>query len=394
MRILTINSGSSSIKSKLFDKDQELLSILIEKIGESTSLVTYRSSGKTTTQELAIASHEAGFAQMQSIIEQSGLSDIERVGHRVVHGGDLFVKPTRIDDYVVDEIESILHLAPLHNPSNLLGIRIARHTYPNALHFAIFDTAFHQSIPPYAYRYAIDKSYYNEDKIRRYGFHGSSHSFVSKEFAKFTDTPNPNLITIHLGNGASITAIKEGKSIDTSMGFTPLEGLVMGTRCGDLDPSIVLYLAQHYHLTPNEVDTMLNKQSGLKGLCGHQDMREIIQASNEGDEDATLAIDIFCYRIKKYIGAYMAVIGALDGIVFTGGIGEHSPLIHQKVLEGMEHFNLKLDCVKNAQNELFIHQEGTTPIAVIATNEELEMAHLIAFCIDVDGSDPALVGKN
>jgi acetate kinase len=384
MYILTINSGSSSIKSKLFENDQEILSILIEKIGEANAVVTTKSNGESHQEECLLTSHDDGFAKMQRVIDGCDAGEIERVAHRVVHGGDIFVAPTLIDDKVVEQIQSISHLAPLHNPSNLLGIGIARQTYPNAKHFAIFDTAFHQSIPSYAYRYAIDKKYYREDKIRRYGFHGSSHSFVAKEFSQITDIAKPNLITIHLGNGASICAIANGESIDTSMGFTPLEGLVMGTRCGDIDPSIALFIAQKYGIGLNEVDGILNKQSGLKGLCGKKDMREIIDASENGDKDASLALDIFCYRIKKYIGAYIAVIGKIDGVIFTGGIGEHSAFIRQKILEDMGHLNLSFNDLNNRQNRTFIHQSGIS-IAVIPTNEELEMARLITGCIDMNG---------
>jgi len=378
MHILTINSGSSSIKSKLFDDDRELLSIAIEKIGEHLSIVTSKQNTTVHTQEFVIASHQEGFVAMQTLIAASGIVAIEKVAHRVVHGGDIFVEPTLLDSDAIAQIQSIASLAPLHNPSNLLGIKAAREVYPHAQHFAVFDTAFHQSIPDYAYRYAIDKSYYDVDKIRRYGFHGSSHSFVAKEFARLYAISNPNLITIHLGNGASIAAIKEGKSIDTSMGFTPLEGLVMGTRSGDLDPSIALLIAQKYNLTPQEVDKILNKRSGLLGICGMNDMREIIEASQNGNHEATLAIEIFCYRIKKYIGAYLAVVGKLDGIVFMGGIGERAPLIRQKVLANMEHLNIALDDTLNYQNAHLIHAPTSLPIAVIATNEELEMARLIA----------------
>lgn len=378
MHILTINSGSSSIKSKLFDDDRELLSVTIEKIGEHLSLVTSKYNTITEEEELVIASHQEGFVAMQRVITTSGIDAIEKVAHRVVHGGNLFVEPTLLDNDAIAQIDSISLLAPLHNPSNLLGIKAAREVYPHAQHFAVFDTAFHQSIPDYAYRYAIDKKYYEVDKIRRYGFHGSSHGFVAKEFARLYAIPSPNLITIHLGNGASIAAIKEGKSIDTSMGFTPLEGLVMGTRSGDMDPSIALHIAQKYNLAPQEVDTILNKRSGLLGICGMNDMREIIKASQDGNDEATLAIEIFCYRIKKYIGAYLAVVGKLDGIVFTGGIGENAPLIRQKVLANMEHLNIIPDDTLNHQNAYLIHTPTSLPIAVIATNEELEMARLIA----------------
>ncbi|MEA2027832.1 MAG: acetate kinase [Campylobacterota bacterium] len=376
MRVLTINSGSSSIKSKLFDNQNETLSILIEKIGKENAQITIDYMGTIEQKQLSIVSHSSGFEVMQEVIKSYGIDLIERVGHRVVHGGDIFVEPTLLDDIVIAQIEAISHLAPLHNPSNLLGITIARSTYPKAQHFAIFDTAFHQSMPAHAYRYAIKTSYYENDKIRRYGFHGSSHSYIAKEFARLSDLNNPNLITIHLGNGASICAIKEGKSIDTSMGFTPLEGLVMGSRSGDLDPSIALFIAQKYDLSFNQIDNVLNKQSGLKGICDYNDMRDVIAASISGNRDASLAIDIFCYRIKKYIGAYLAVIGQIDGVIFTGGIGEHSPLIRERVMQDMGHLNLSIDKNKNNQNQQWIEESGIK-IAIIPTNEELEMARLV-----------------
>ncbi|MBN2824797.1 MAG: acetate kinase [Campylobacterales bacterium] len=380
MQILTINSGSSSIKFKVLqiESSGKLIYGLIEKIGESISTLHIRKDDEEITKEIAIATHQEGFAMMQSILQEYAIEHITRVGHRVVHGGDLFSQPTLITDEVVAQIEALTPLAPLHNPSNLLGIQIARQTYPDAMHLAIFDTAFHATMPPYAYRYAIENKYYEVDKIRRYGFHGTSHSFVAKEFMELTQIHNANLITVHLGNGASICAIKEGVSIDTSMGFTPLEGLVMGTRSGDLDPSIAFYIAQKYNLSPKAIDDIFNKQSGLKGLCGIKDMREIIEACQNGNEEATLAMDIFCYRIKKYIGAYMAIIGRVDGIVFTGGIGENAGPIRAKVLSDLHHLSIYLDETKNNTNELFIDEGRGIKLAVIPTNEELEMARLVA----------------
>jgi len=328
MKSVILNVGSSSIKFKIFNNRDEIFAGLIE----------------------SIDSFEDAFDNMKNQIIDSGIRDIDRVGHRVVHGGDIFNQPTLITDKVISQIESISHLAPLHNPLNLIGIRLALKIYPNIPHFAIFDTAFHNTIPNYAYRYAIDNKYYRDDKIRKYGFHGISCSYITREVSK--NYNNPNIIAIHLGNGASITAIRGGKSIDTSMGFTPLDGLVMGSRSGGLDPAIITFIMDRYNLTSDKINTILNKESGLKGLCGLSDMREILDSDSL---ESRLAIDIFCYRIQKYIGAYIAVIGKVDTIVFTGGIGENSKLIRDKILDGLEHITKDID------------------ILVIKANEELEM---------------------
>ncbi|SHO81746.1 Acetate kinase [hydrothermal vent metagenome] len=330
MKIIIINVGSSSIKFKIFDNIDELYSGLIENID----------------------SFEDAFDDMKNQIIDSKIKNIDRVGHRVVHGGDIFYNSTIITPKVLSQIESLSDLAPLHNPLNLIGIRLALKIYPNIPHFAIFDTAFHTTIPDYAYRYAIDNRYYIDDKIRKYGFHGISASYITREVSKLLDNKSPNIISIHLGNGASITAIRDGKSIDTSMGFTPLDGLIMGSRSGDLDPMIVTYIMKKYNLTINEIENILNKESGLKGLSGLQDMRDIL---DDDRVESKLAVDIFCYRIKKYIGAYIAIIGGVDMIIFTGGIGENSALIRDKILDGLEHIIKDID------------------IKVIKANEELEM---------------------
>jgi acetate kinase len=302
------------------------------------------------------------------------------IGHRVVHGGEAFREPALIDGEVVEAIRGLIPLAPLHNPSNLLGIEVARERFPGVPQVAVFDTAFHQTLPPRAYRYALPHELYETHQVRRYGFHGSSHAYVAKEAARHLGLPieEADLIILHLGNGASAAAVQGGMSIDTSLGMTPLEGLVMGTRCGDLDPSIPFYLMRRTGRKPEEVESLLNKESGLKGICGASDMREILAAAAQGNERAGLAVEMFCYRIKKYIGAYHAVMGRLGALVFTGGIGENAAPIRQRVCEGLEHLGIAIDRVKNetAQGPIAeLQQEGSlVTVLVVRTNEELEIA--------------------
>jgi acetate kinase len=296
----------------------------------------------------------------------------------VVHGGEDFKRPVLIDDNVLQAIKNNAPLAPLHNPANLVGIEVARALFPGIPQVAVFDTAFHQTIPPKAFHYGVPYDLYKTHRIRRYGFHGSSHSYVAKEAAKYLGKPldELNLITIHLGNGASITAIEKGKSVDTSMGMTPLEGLVMGTRCGDIDPAIYFYLSEYFSMSVSEIESLLNKQSGLKGLCGTNDMREILQNSEKGDPLAKLALDIYAYRIKKYVGAYYAVLGRVDAIVFTAGIGENAPEIRKMALAGLERLGIIISDDKNESKENLEIQSDLSQvkILVIPTNEELEIA--------------------
>jgi acetate kinase len=302
------------------------------------------------------------------------------VGHRVVHGGELFREPAVVDDAVVAAIRSLIPLAPLHNPSNLLGSEAARLRFPGIPQVAVFDTAFHHTLPPAAYRYALPRELYEQHQVRRYGFHGSSHAHVAREAALFLGRPLEalNLITLHLGNGASAAAIRGGRSIDTSMGMTPLEGLVMGTRSGDLDPAIPFYLIRQLALPPEKVENLLNKESGLKGVCGFSDMREIQQRAGEGDEQAALAFEMFCYRVRKYIGAYLAVLGRLDAIIFTGGIGENSGPVRRAVCDGLGHLGITVDEGKNgavAGKAAEIQEDGApVKVLVVRTNEELEIA--------------------
>ena len=333
MKIMVINSGSSSIKYQIFDmRDRSVLaSGLLEKIGESDSHLTHKTRIRgdrfdAIEKTAAVADHEQGFGLINTVLKETGalsdMAELAGIGHRVVHGGEAFKQPTLIDDAVIATIRELIPLAPLHNPANLVGIEVTRRAAPEVPQVAIFDTAFHQSIPPRAFHYALPRKLYTEDRVRRYGFHGTSHAYVAKETARFLKQPieDINLITLHLGNGASVTAVEGGRSIDTSMGLTPLEGLIMGTRCGDIDPAIIFYLGRETGRSIEAIDNLLNKESGLKGLCGVNDMREITRLAREGDLDARLAIDMVCYRIRKYIGAYHAALGRLDALVFTGGV--------------------------------------------------------------------------
>lgn len=389
MKILVINSGSSSIKYQLFamDNQQVLAHGNLEKIGEPEGLHTYQLQGreKTVATDL-ITDHKAGMVRIAKILtdDERGVirdkSEIEAVGHRVVHGGESFKKPALITDEVLAAIRKHIPLAPLHNPANIVGIEVSQHLFPDALQVAVFDTAYHQSIPPAAFLYAIPYALYEAYGIRRYGFHGTSHQYVAQEAAKLLKTPleQLNLITIHLGNGGSITAIQEGKSIDTSMGMTPLEGLIMGTRSGDIDPAIPYFLSKNADMDIEEIDALLNKLSGLKGICGLNDMRDIIKAVDQGDEKAKTALDMYVYRIKKYIGSYMAVLNKVDGLVFTAGVGEHSPVVRARVCQGMDGLGVEIDLEKNqlpGGNSFEIQSESSkVKILVIPTNEEQKIA--------------------
>lgn len=315
------------------------------------------------------------------ILEIVGLVDV--VGHRVVHGGEFYKESVVIDERVAKDIEDLIVLAPLHNRANLAGIKAVSTLYPTLKQVAVFDTSFHQSIPDYAYRYALPSHLYTQEKIRRYGFHGISHHYMLQKASSYLQKlpQELNLITFHLGNGDSVCAIKNGVSVDTSMGFTPLEGLIMGTRSGDLDPEILLYLQKHKGMSLDEIEVLLNKESGLKGICGVSDMRDIVTLANLGDSKATLAIEMFAYHAKKYLGAYMAVLGRMDAIIFTGGIGEHSVLIREKIVDNLEYFGLIIDPDKNRceKKEPFeVNSDGApVKILVIHANEEESIAQEI-----------------
>jgi acetate kinase len=398
MKILVINSGSSSIKYRLFDMTARtvLASGVLEQIGEEQSRLTHQThNAKDEMEEIvkteAVADHQAGFQLIGTVLSESGAladtGELSGIGHRVVHGGKEFQEPTLINKKVIDTIRRLIPLAPLHNPANLLGIEVAMQSAPEVPQIAVFDTAFHQSIPVHAFRYAIPRNLYEAHHIRRYGFHGTSHYFVAKQAAKLLDRPLNmlNLITLHLGNGASATAVKGGRSIDTSMGMTPLEGLIMGTRSGDIDPAIIFYLGRQTGLGRDKVEFILNHESGLKGICGVNDMREIEKLAEAGDTRARLAIEMVCYRIKKYIGAYYAVLGQLDALVFTAGIGENSPLIRARACRGLSHLGIDVDPKKNDRRseQAFEIQSmrSQVKILVVPTNEELEIAEQTVACI-------------
>lgn len=391
MNILVINTGSSSIKYQLFEMGTKkvLASGLMERIGEKTAKHTYKSvkSETAVTEEKNIPDHWTGISEMDRLLTDSSkgviqkTSDISGIGHRVVHGGETFTKPTRIDGTVIRAIEENIPLAPLHNPANLSGIFAAEKFFKGVPNIAVFDTSFHQSIPEYAFRYALPAEYYSRHRIRRYGFHGTSHQYVVKMTAEYLkkDINSLNIISLHLGNGASVCAVKNGKSFDTSMGMTPLEGLIMGTRTGDIDPAVHFYLADHAGLSFKEIDNVFNKLSGLKGICGSNDMRDILQKMNEGDRNAKLAFEMYCYRIRKYIGSYIfALEGKTDAVVFTAGVGENSSDVRKKVLEGLQSFGLGIDLEKNSKRESGIRDlstiENTVSVLVVPTNEELEIA--------------------
>ncbi|MHB8149927.1 MAG: acetate/propionate family kinase [Desulfobulbia bacterium] len=401
MKVLVLNSGSSSIKYQLFDmRDESVLAGgSIEQIGEPGSHLSHsQRTGQIemakTVRTLPVPDHRQGFQLIASVLRETGVltdtGELKGIGHRVVHGGEQFKEPTRVTPEVLAAIRSLIPLAPLHNPANLLGMEVAMESAPAVPQVAVFDTAFHQTIPPHAYRYAIPKRLYEAHQVRRYGFHGTSHRYVAKKAAEFLHKPleTLNLISLHLGNGASAAAIQQGKCIDTSMGLTPLEGLIMGTRCGDLDPAIIFYLARETQLSCEEIESILNKESGLKGICGVNDMRSVGELAAGGDPEARLAIAMYCYRIKKYIGAYHAVLGRLDGLIFTGGIGEHADFIRAGCCEGLDHLGLAMNNGKNLG-----HQEGCSAlesgtgrvkILVIPTNEELEIAEQTVACLEAD----------
>lgn len=370
---------------------------VIEQIGEKESHLKHTSMPAGGQSEIieksgSIADHRQGFGMMEEILRQTGAikhtSELAAIGHRVVHGGEEFHEPAVITEKVLKRIRSLVPLAPLHNPANLTGIEVAMEFAPKVVQVAVFDTAFHQSMPEYAFLYALPRKMYEEYGVRRYGFHGTSHHYVAKEASVCLGRPfnELNLITLHLGNGDSIAAIRKGECVDTSMGMTPLEGLIMGTRSGDLDPAIIFYLARQTGMGLDDLDNLLNKESGLKGLCGVNDMREIAGRAEKGDKQAGLAIRMFCYRLKKYLGSYMAVLGHVDGIIFTGGIGENAPLVRELCCQGLEGLGVVIDPRKNKERKegcLEIQADASRiKVMVIATNEELEIARQTVKLLD------------
>jgi acetate kinase len=373
-----------------------LASGLLEQIGDPESRLTHRTCAaddemQTIVKTDAVPDHRKGFRLIGTVLGESGAlkdtGELDGIGHRVVHGGEVFQKPTLIDQKVIDTIRELIPLAPLHNPANLLGVEVTMQQAPGIPQVAVFDTAFHHAMPEYAYRYAIPEDLYKANQVRRYGFHGSSHSYVAKQAARYLkrSLASLNMVTLHLGNGASMAAVEGGISIDTSMGMTPLEGLIMGTRCGDIDPAIIFYLKRKTGLAGDEVEAILNKQSGLKGICGYNDMRKIGELAGKGDTRARLAIQMYCYRIRKYIGAYFAVLGRLDALVFTGGVGENADFIRSSACEGLSNLGIAVDDRKNrlrSEKAFSIHTaDSAVKVLVVPTDEELEIAEQTAACI-------------
>jgi len=388
VKVLVINAGSSSIKYQLYDmpRAEVLAKGFVERIGEATSRLLHTCAGNSITLEEAVPNHETAMELILKVLVRHGegavkdLSEIGVVGHRVVHGGEEFTGSVSIDDRVLDSIERFAELAPLHNPHNLVGIRAAMRKLPGTAQVACFDTAFHTSIPKVAHMYALPFELYERHRVRRYGFHGTSHRYVARRAAAMIgrDKHDLNAITCHLGNGCSVAAVRKGQSVDTSMGFTPLEGLVMGTRAGDFDPAILFYLADKgYDLAT--LNGLCNKKSGLLGISGiSNDMRTLEKHSDEGDERAALAIEIFCYRVRKYIGAYSAVLDSVHAVVFTGGIGENSPLVRELVCRDMTHLGITLDPKANAEaggrESAVTIPDSRVQVLVIPTNEEQAIA--------------------
>ncbi len=396
--VLVVNSGSSSFKYQLIDMDAEttLASGLVERIGEAMGSATHTVrapapdgggatfTDATYTRELPIPDHTAGFRVMLDAFASDGPSLEDRppvaVGHRVVHGGARFFEPTLITPLVEINIDELSVLAPLHNPANLAGIVAARAAFPDVPHVAVFDTAFHQTLAPEVYTYAIDAQVAASHRIRRYGFHGTSHKFVSEAAAAFLGRPLGDLkqIVFHLGNGASVTAIDGGRSVETSMGFTPLEGLVMGTRSGDLDPAVLFHLARREGMSIDQLDDLLNKRSGMLGLAGSSDLRDIRAAIASGDEQARLAFEVYVHRLRAYAGAYLAQLGGADVISFTAGVGENAPLVRARALDTLGFAGVELDEERNLAPARGIRRISTdaSPVAVLVvpTDEELEIA--------------------
>ncbi|MDA8239380.1 MAG: acetate kinase [Nitrospiraceae bacterium] len=405
MRIIVVNSGSSSIKYEAFDLDSLSAAAkgLLERIGTQDSRLKHRwlspaGGWEEIVETRPVADHREGLSFILEVSSRarsgSAPPEIFAVGHRVVHGGEKFREPVIIDDAALGTIEELIPLAPLHNPANVAGIKVMRELLPHVPQVAIFDTAFHQTMPPRAFHYALPYDFYQSYGVRRYGFHGSSHRYVAKEAARHLGVSQEhlNLITLHLGNGASATAIEKGKSVDTSMGMTPLEGLVMGTRCGDLDPAVHFYVQKRTGRPFQEIEGILNKESGLKGICGVNDMREIESRADGGNARAELAVDMFCYRVKKYIGAYFAVLGSVDAVIFTGGIGENSAVVRAKSCEGLSALGIALDEQRNKVIAGGIAEiqaeEGRVKILVIPTDEEGEIAQQTVDTIErVKGRD-------
>jgi len=402
MRVLTLNCGSSSVKFSLFETNREkivsaedelLTKGLVERIGQKPAFVTIQNmNGEKVKKSVEADNHESAIKIAYDLTQEMVPGEIDAIGHRVVHGGSELNRSRLIDDEVLQKIEASLELAPLHNPHNLAGIIAAKKLLPTLPSVAVFDTGFHKTIPEVAYTYALPSDLCKKNSIRRFGFHGLSHRFIVYRLEHLLNKPRKEtrIISCHLGNGCSLTAIEEGHSIDTTMGMTPCEGLVMGTRPGDVDPGALLYLMEKEGLTVGEAETLLNRRSGLLGVSGiSNDFREVLAARARGNEMASLAIDLFCYRLKKYLGAYYAVLGHVDAIAFTGGIGEMVPEVRSKSLVGLSGAGVKIDGIANEKavgvETLISSKKSNAQVWVIPANEELVIARDTARCVEDAG---------
>jgi acetate kinase len=391
MNIFVVNSGSSSIKYQLFRMPSEdpVCTGLVERIGLENGLITHQvflaGCQHVITRNADLPDHQAGLKLVKELLTdpETGVianpDDIQVVGHRVVHGGEKFPATTQITPEVKAEIRKLFPLAPLHNPPNLMGIEVAERIFTRARQVAVFDTAFHQTMPEQAFRFALPEALYREAGIRVYGFHGTSHRYVSEQACRYLGKADARLITIHLGNGCSMAAVRQGRSLDTSMGFGPLSGLIMGTRSGDLDPSVIFHLINQLGYDPDQVNTLLNKRSGMLGLTGYSDMRDISQAIARGDAHARLAYEMYAYRIKKYIGAYVAVLNGLDAVVFTAGVGENDARIRQLACQDLDFLGITIEDSRNQEPSKSLREinppGSKVKVLVVPTNEELEIAH-------------------
>lgn len=384
--ILIINSGSSSLKFQLIQMPNEvtLASGLVERIGLDHAQLHYRTEDVNISEDIGAENHTLALKAITNLLMDAekgvikDVSDIPAIGHRVVHGGDVFTDTVEIDKKVKSKIKDYFPLAPLHNPPNLEGIEVAENLFPKAKQIAVFDTAFHSSIPQKAAQYAIPTEFYEKNHIQVYGFHGTSHKYVTELAARHLEGKSSKLISVHLGNGCSMTAVQDGKSIDHSLGFTPLDGLIMGTRCGDIDQSVIFYMVDKLGYSLDEVNHIMHKKSGMLGLTGYSDLREIEKEAENGNRECQLALDMNAYRIKKYIGSYIAAMNGVDAIIFTAGIGENSDVIRRLACKEMDFFGIALDEEKNkvrAKEVRFINkEEAKVKVMVIPTNEELEIA--------------------
>ncbi|MFH1218531.1 MAG: acetate kinase [Candidatus Peregrinibacteria bacterium] len=392
MKILVINAGSSSIKSTLFESTPKALTFLakfhVDGIGLSRCKYSFKSDTKNLGLTTQIKTHEAGIKLLLQTLKNtetiSSYSEIKAIGHRVVHGGEKYTASTLINPQVLKAIHNLEELAPLHNPANLSAIKACKKILPKTKQVAVFDTAFHQTMPPKAFLYGLPYNLYTKHQIRRYGFHGTSHKYVTNQAVKLLKKKNLKIISCHLGNGSSITASLNGKSVDTSMGFTPLEGVMMGTRSGSIDPAIIFHLKDKLKMKPDQIEDLLNEKSGLKGFSEiSQDMREIYQESKKGNRQALLTIELLSYQIAKYVGAFAAALNGLDCLIFTGGLGENAFYIREQVASYLSHLNLKLNTSKNkeitaptplTQPEKISDTHSKVQVLVIPTNEELQIA--------------------